>query len=211
MGGDFMNKIGSSLYFLAGVCLLWQASATASVRLNTNALPLGRMGNDFVLDQKQFKGDWQDGKQWQGTLCDGEYQYKVNLNGETNKLDFEIADETSLIAFADLRQVYAGLNGFYKSSYTACLPMGGWLGVLADSVYIRVKVTLGGEDPTDVKVSVLETKFGTIHMGDFVPTWFEEFATDLVNRALVKIWPSRLGQWLSGKLGEILKDKIPNP
>lgn len=183
--------------------------AEAKFNFKSNALAVDRLGQDFVFDNKEFRGSWVTQKRWGGLLCDGGYQYRLNLYGLTHQLDFEIVDDNSILGVAELRDVYGGVKGRYLSDLSGCLPLKGWLGVSADNVRIRVKVTLGGANPEDIKIRVLETKFGTIHLGELFPDWFEELATDLLNDALVEIWPSQLGEWLSAQVTKVLKDKLP--
>lgn len=171
----------------------------------------GNLGGDFKFDNERFRGHWSESQQWTGTFCDGSYSYNIDLEGLTHSVDFEVNDENSITAKAELRDIHFGVDGNYRSSYSACLTLGGWLGVSTDYVKVRARAELGGgESLKDIKVQIQSTEFGTIHMGRWVPDWFESFVTGMVNRALVRVWRSRLGDWISAKVTEQLKKKIPN-
>lgn len=76
-------------------------------------------------------------------------------------------------------------------------------------IFTEVKFRGDGENVSDIEVRVIATKLGTIHIGKYVPRWFERALTSVVNRALAKIWTTKLGAWISGKISDIIKDKIP--
>ena len=186
------------------------AVPSAEAAFSLNNVETKDLNGDFVIDNKEFHGNWKDARSWDGSLCDGYYQYAVQVRGRNESIDFQVKDENTMNVTADLRDIYAGAQGVYRSSYSACVPVGGWLGVTVDSVLVNGYAILGEESLQDIKIKITSTQFGTIHMGKWVPRWFEDFATDLTNRALKRVWASHLGDWLSGKLTDLLKKKLPH-
>jgi len=191
------------------VCITLSVATVANAKVSFQDLDTSHLNSDFVLDNEQFHGTWRDKRVWDGTLCNGSYQYAVKVQGKNKAIDLEVRDDNTLAISADLRDLYFHADGVYQSFYSACLPFGGWIGIGADWVTIKGTAVLGEADLQDIKIKITSTEFGTIHMGRWVPSWFEDFATDLTNRALRRVWASRLGTWLSAKASEVLKSKLP--
>jgi len=191
------------------VCLSLFVSTASQAAVSFKDLETKNLNSDFVMDNEQFRGTWKDSQRWDGTLCDGTYAYVIKLQGKNHAIDFEVKDDSTLGVVADLRDVYFRADGSYRSSYSACLPMNGWTGIGVDRIVVKANAVLGEASLQDIRIKVISTEFGTIHMGSWVPRWFEDFATDLTNRALKRVWSSRLGDWLSAKISTVLKDKMP--
>ncbi len=189
------------LAFLSGVA---QGSAANSVNW-ADATQAFQKENHWIT------GKFNGVDQWPGRLCQGHYEYDVTLGAEFTNLDFVLNDNGSLSVYAELRDLYAVTEGTYRSQATLCIPLHGWKGIGVDRAQLFFEATFEGkaEDMTDVRIKVVATKLGTLHLGSAVPAWFERFLTGLLNRALVNIWTSRVGEWLSGQISAIIKKKIP--
>lgn len=191
------------------VCVTLSVATMAQAKVSFQDLNTNHLNQDFVLDNEQFRGTWRDRRDWDGVLCQGSYEYTVKVQGKNEAIDLDVRDDNTLAITADLRDLYFHADGVYQSGFSACLPVGGWIGIGADRVVIKGTAVLGQSDLQDIKIKITGTEFGTIHMGRWVPSWFEDFATDLTNRALKRVWASRLGEWLSAKASEVLKSKLP--
>ena len=66
------------------------------------------------------------------------------------------------------------------------------------------------EDSPNVDVKVYYAKLGRLRLGRYCPEWLERFLTDSLNKALVNIWETRLGDWLNDYVTDYfnsIKDK----
>lgn len=195
-------------YSFALVCLFIGVSGLSFGQLKADEW--GKLGNDFQWSHQKISGDWQESQNWDGWFCNGYYNYKIHLTAELKKVDLELTDEGFMVATADVANIFAKVDGKYRSKTTACLPMGGWLGVGTDSAQLRTEVHFGeGGDMKDVRLKILSTKLGTLKMGRLFPQWFESFFTGVINRALTVVWSTKLGGWISEKITEVARKQIP--
>ncbi len=169
------------------------------------------LGDDFKQESRQLKGYWKGGDTWKGRLCDGYYTYDVSVGAVLETVDFELNDNGTISVYADLRDLYAGLQGAYRSQASLCIPLRGWSGVGTDRAEIFTEAIFDGEnqDLNSLKVRVISTKLGALHLGKMVPAWFERFLGNTLNWALAKIWASKVGEWISDEISDIIKKKIP--
>jgi hypothetical protein len=166
---------------------------------------------DFQKDNHKLTGHWKGKDSWAGRWCDGYYEYDVDAGTVVSTVDFELNDNGTVGIYADLRDLFAGAHGTYRSAWTLCFPWRGWTGIGADRAEIFTEAVFegDGESFNQIRVRVITTRLGAVHIGKYVPRWFERFLTNTLNHALSKIWASRLGEWISGKISDIIKEKIP--
>ena len=65
------------------------------------------------------------------------------------------------------------------------------------------------EKPTgdpEIRLKILSTELGTLHFGERLPGWLERFITARVNGALKLLWSSKLGDWISDKISDLIKN-----
>jgi hypothetical protein len=150
--------------------------------------------------------------QWEGTLCNGSYSYKYAMHGDVGRVDFELNEQGTIDIQADIHNIFINGDGSFRGQRTLCIPLKGWFGVGIDSAHLHtlVSFTGTGQNLKDMKVRIVETTFGTIHVGSAVPGWMEKFLTRRVNKGLSKVWGSRMGGWLSEKISDIIRRQMPN-
>jgi len=200
------------------------APARASLQGGTGQLPAwamqllegargGELEESFLRESKQrLDGEWKGSKAWSGTLCGGYYDYVIRVLGEVDSLEFDLGQGGAIEADGRLSELSFRANGIYRSQATLCLPLKGWTGVSADRARVRAEITFDGDSPSlaDMRIRVLATELGTLHFGSAVPPAVERFLTGKINRALGWVWGSRVGEWLSAKITDIIKKKIPH-
>jgi hypothetical protein len=166
---------------------------------------------EFQKENHKLTGKWEGGEQWKARWCDGYYRYTVDLGGALSTVDFELNDNGTIAVYADLKDLFGAANGVYRSPLSLCIPLRGWTGLGMDraELFAEVKFRGDGENLSEIDVRVVSTKLGTVHIGKYVPRWMERALTNILNRALSKVWASRLGEWLSDKISDIIKKKIP--
>ena len=175
------------------------------------ALDWNRLTDEAQTEIKRLEGEWHDRRQWKGYLCNGYYEYRTRLKGDVTKVDLELNEKGSVDIHGELVNLHGGATGSYRSDTTLCVPLSGWTGVGIDSAVIEANATFKGTGSSlkDMDIRILKTQLGTIHLGKGVPAWFEQFLTRQVNRTLAVVWRSQLGGWLSQKISDFIKKKIP--
>lgn len=166
---------------------------------------------DFQKQNHQLSGSFNGAEKWGGTVCNGKYDYNVSFGADLETVDFELNDNGTIAVYADLRDIFGGANGLYWGERSLCVPLKGWTGIGMDRAEIFVEAAFqgDGENMNDIRVRIVATKFGALHLGKGVPAWFERFLQGLFNKALVKVWSSKLGEWISNQISDIIKKKIP--
>jgi hypothetical protein len=162
----------------------------------------------FEWTDQKFDGKWKEKQTWKGRLCTGSYQYTTFLKIGVKRVDFDLKEGYGVVT-ADVENIYARAEGNYRSSATFCVPAGGWLG--ASIPWGRLKTEVHFDESGELKnarLKIVSTQVGRIEMGRYVPAWFEDFFTGVVNRALVVVWNSKLGSWLSEKVTEQARKKL---
>ncbi len=194
---------------LALLCIVIGLSQSAlAVTLPQSAL--APLQGQFLAENQELKGDWSEVKTWDSWLCGGFYQYKTALKARVDKLDLELTDDGHMVATVDLKEIHAGAQGSYRSMASACLPVGGWLGVGSHWARLKTEVHFGERaDFKDIRLKILSTEMGRLEFGKLFPQWFEGFFTGVVNRALTVVWNSKMGDWLSEKITEVVRKNIP--
>ena len=175
---------------------------------------VGSWGEDLSSESTQLQGKFKNHKTWKSFLCRRSYwDYHAALSAHLASVDFELNEDGTIDVYADLYDLEADLEGWLRSGRTLCIPMGGYFDPSIDraEVFAKVSFTGNGQDLKDLKVKIIATRLGMIHFGGWVPGWMERWITHSLNRTLARIWASKLGDWLSGKLSDIIKDKIPLP
>ncbi len=198
------------VFFGLLVLALLSASASAEA-VEPSDLNWHDANYDFQKQNHQLAGSFNGAEKWGGTLCHGSYDYNVSFGADLETVDFELNDNGTIAVYADLRDLFGAANGFYRGERSLCVPFKGWTGFGMDRAEIFVEAAFqgDGENMNDIRVRVIATKFGALHLGKAVPAWFEHFLQGLFNRALVKVWGGKLGEWISGKISDIIKKKIP--
>lgn len=198
-------KAWVGMFLLAFVCVKPLFAFDAS------SLPWNSFSDELEMKDKEFRGTWSDSRSWKGTLCNGQYHYDNQLTGSINTVDFDLQENGQVKAYADLVDIHTGLNGMYKSSYTACVPLRGWYGVGVDRAQIRATITFidHENDPMpEIRVRIHSTELGHIRLGSWVPTWLENVVTNVANAGLKRVWGTFLGTWISDKISKQIK-KLP--
>lgn len=195
-----------------GLLVLIFLTASGPARgVNPSDLNWKQANYDFQKQNHQLTGTFNGAEKWNGTLCDGSYDYAVTLGADLETVDFELNDNGTIAIYANLKDLYSAAQGYYRSERSLCVPLKGWSGVGLDRAEIFVEAAFQGEGENlnDIKVRVVATKLGRLHLGNAVPAWFEQFVTGMLNKALVKIWTSKLGEWISLQISDMIKKKIP--
>lgn len=181
------------------IILFWASSAFSS--------PLSPLmdqwADDFTFDHESFSGDWSSQHEWEGRLCNGKAGYRGQIGGAIDKVKFKLIDGY-IEATADLKDVWGHLEGSYKSGYSACATLSGWVGLTSDSAHLVIRIYLNNtpEGPAVKQIQIVETLLGRLHFGVWLPNYLENYASVLANRALAKVWASQLGSWVNHKLTE---------
>lgn len=176
---------------------------------------INKAGEAFVDSQREetqrLEGDWKGAQEWSGKLCRSYYRYNVQMKGDIERLEFDLDEAGGLAMTGELRRIDGYGNGAYRSDYTACIPFKGGSKLQSDWAKVKAKVTFGGTGETlnDIQIRVLSTEMGHIHLGKAFPAWFERLFTSTVNKALGKLWASKLGDWVNAKITQYVKEKIP--
>lgn len=195
---------------LALLCIVVGLGQSALGRNPLPPMEWGKLGGEFLAENQVLQGKWQEKQTWDGWFCDGYYQYDTQVKARLDKVDFELSDAGHMVLTAKVSDIFAGASGSYRSKATVCLPVGGWLGVGSDWAMLKSEVHFGeSPDFKDVRLKILSTEVGRLEFGKLFPQWFEGFFTGVVNRALTVVWNSKMGDWLSGKITEVVRKNIP--
>lgn len=175
-------------------------------------LDFDTMNKEIVQQHQTLEGTYNYGQKWEGTLCsDCYYRYGFDFKGELQDVRTEVQSEEQVQVYADLRNIGVWANGAYSSDYSLCSPIWAkvWLGVDRAEAWVRVNFEMG--DLTKMKLVVERTQFGKIELGEWVPDWFERLLTKLANDTMSRVWSSKLGAYLSEKITEVVRTKMPAP
>lgn len=193
---------------------LWCLFIGFSVAAKSKPKPLlsseewGQMGNDFLFENQRFDKEWVERQNWDSWLCNSFYSYKVSLSVGVRDVQIDLGENGAIIT-ANVENIYARANGSYRSQATLCVPTGGWLGAAIPWGKLKSEVHFGDSgDLKDIRLKILSTEIDRIQMGRYVPVWFEDFFTGVVNRSLSVVWNSKLGSWLSEKITQVVRKKI---
>jgi hypothetical protein len=212
LGWGFFHPMGSQgrgivKGAIAFVCLF---SMFTSVGFSYAQDDVRSWGDDLLNSRKKIEGVWKEKQNWKGWLCEGSYQYHVDLAADIEKVDFDITDKGFLVVTADIKDIFAKANGVYRSSATMCLPTGGWLGATVPWAKLKTEVHFGDSgDMKDIRLKIISTELGRVQLGKMFPVWFEDFFTGVMNRALTVVWNSKMGDWVSGMITEEAKRRMP--
>jgi hypothetical protein len=155
------------------------------------------MAGDFLNENKILEGSWLGGQNFTPNLCPrGFYTSKVDARAKVNQVKMDLASDNVMDVYGSLVEAYGRVEGEYLGDYSACQNAWGWLGVGIDRIDVRAKITVP-DDSSQVTVRVYSLKLGRIHLGEYVPQWFEGLVTDSINQAFVYVWETRLGDWLN--------------
>lgn len=168
------------------------------------------MAGDFLNENKILEGSWLGGQNFTPNLCPrGFYTSKVEARARVNEVKMDLASDNTMDVYGSLVEAYGRVEGEYLGDYSACQNVGGWLGVGIDRIDVRAKITVPDDSP-EVTVRVYSLKLGRIHLGSYVPEWFESLVTDSINQAFVYLWETQLGDWLNQNISyyfNSIKDK----
>ena len=160
-------------------------------------LKASEMAGDFLEDNKIIEGTWFGGQNFTPNLCPrGFYSSRVKAQARVNQVKMDLASDNVMDVYGSLVDAHGYVEGEYLGDYSACQNVGGWLGVGVDRIDVRAKITVP-DDSSKVTIRVYSLKLGRLHLGSYVPQWFENFVTDSVNQAFVYVWQTRLGEWLN--------------
>lgn len=168
-----------------------------------------QLGDQIVKEHKQLRATWGEKQSWSGMLCNGFYEYKLDVGATLEKVQVELKEEGYFEVTARAGEVYAATEGMYRSKATLCAPAHGWLGLGSPWAELVTKIHFGEDGLNDLRVEIVSTKLGTLRLGRYVPKWFGDFAAGLLNRGMTYIWNSRIGGWLNGKITAEVRKRIP--
>lgn len=174
--------------------------------------PLDSLASDLEQEVHEIGGQFKGGKNWKTALCRSSfYSYEVDAKADLATVDFELNEAGSIDVYADLYDLWAEALGRWRSYSSLCFTVGKTIELAIDRAELFAEVRFSGEGESlrDVEVKIKGTRLGTIRLGKGVPAWMEKRVTRWVNAGLAKLWASRLGDWVSKKLTDLIKDKIP--
>ena len=188
--------------------LIWSFNAfTLDINAITSELSHS-LEQGLKIDGKNYRGQWQGKKQWEGFLCDGYSYYNVNVAGSVEDVRADVLDNGSIDLQVLLSHNEAGFHGFYRSKITLCkqIKAMAWM----ENLYFRAHIRLQFLDEgLKADIHVLETIF---HGLDFkkwwIPDWLEKHLTTLLNKAARYVWSSFIGRWIEKKLAHIVEDSL---
>jgi hypothetical protein len=174
------------------------------------ALDSSSLAGDFLEENKVLEGEWTGGKNFTPKACArGFYSFRVKAKGTLDKVKMDLTGDNEMDVYGKVSDAYGRVSGEYLGDYSACQNVAGWLGIGIDSIEVKTKVHVTDESDK-IKLKVYQLKLGRLRLGKHVPDWFENLATRSVNKALIYVWKTQLGDWLSARLGDYinsLKDK----
>jgi hypothetical protein len=195
---------------LGFISILIICQGTQAFSFDLGVLDWRSLEREFTTENKTFKGHFNSGKNWDGFFCSGGYNYAGAITGLINDIQFDLNGQGSIDATADIRTINATASGDYKSEYSSCFRIYANLGLLIDWISAKARITFTDpEHSAKIKVDVLSTEFGTIHLGNHVPSIVEIFVTKATNAAFRGIWASVVGDWLNAKITKYVNDKLP--
>ena len=165
------------------------------------------MASDFVRKNQVVKGGWTVGNDWKGMVCPGSYRFRFLAQGILEKVNFEPKSDTLMEVSGRIGAGKAAVDGKYKSEFSFCNTLHGGLGISADSIDVRSLVEMDDNSGRMI-LTVQEIKFGTLHIGNALPAWFEEVITRELNRGLAVLWKTRLGDWLHERINDYLNKNV---
>ncbi len=178
------------------------------------SLNLKQMEHDFTLKGDQFDGSLRRSRGWAGVLCDGYYDLRTHVKGTIKDLRVEIDADGEMDIGIEIRHIEGHVGGAYRSDLTGCFKTSGEFPYSIDWLNGRAHVNFVEQEPSaspEMKLRVISTEFGQVHVD---PTGlfpvFDDLLRDFINSAARRIWPSKLGEWISDWVSEELKKKIPN-
>ena len=188
-------------------------STTPVVAQDVRDVPWDDMGQEMSNTRRPVSGTWGDEATWDATLCEGRYRYAASVNAVITQVKFELNDDGTLDARARLVDIVTNGAGSFRSWSTACVTLGGAFRVLAPWAEADVRVFFDESDEgyTKIRLRILRTTVGPLHVSDWLPEWSQRLLTRAVNRMLGWLWGSALGAWLSEKIGGKIVELIPNP
>lgn len=203
---------GNSVFtaLLAG----WLAFGSTIVRAQSvKDLPWNRLGEELEDTRRPIGGKWSDERTWNARLCEGRYRYEAAANAVLTKVEFNLNEDGSLDAKARLVDIATNGSGRFRSWSTACVTLGGGFHARSAWAEVNVRVFFDESDEgfTKIRLRILRTELATIDFSDWLPNWVERLMTRALNRVLGWVWGSRLGAWLSEKIGGKVVELIPNP
>jgi hypothetical protein len=181
----------------------------AATSVGSAAEKFDLQGN-FLKENKKIGGSWYGGKNFTPDWCSrGFYSARAKFSAVLQTIKMELKEDNKMEITATLSQGYARVDGDYLGDLSGCWNVSGWLGVGTDSLDVRALVTVM-EDSPNVNVKVYQVKFGHLRLGRYCPEWLETWLTDSLNKTVVYIWETRLGDWLNQHTTDYfnsLKDK----
>lgn len=169
------------------------------------ALDLRKLEREFYQDNQFVQNRWEGSESWEGTFCNGESWYTALVQAEVDQenLTFEITDRGTVMLAVALNRPYARVEAKYRSGYSLCVPVEGWLGVGAGRLTTKAEMTFLENEEGQVRVNVemRELQFDKIEVGP-VPEWLESRLTRIVNSAFRAAWTTRIGEWANRRLSE---------
>lgn len=174
---------------------------------------LAQLGLDFNADNQIVSGQWKGFDTWQRTLCDGRYDYTVDLEARVDDdSGFTFNADGSLDVHARLSRFWMQFSGNWRSQFTLCREVPGWVAATTDWVEIDAHVLFPNADRqrlSSVSVKITNTDFGPLDLGNAVPAWVERQARKILRQELENFWQQHLGdyinQWLSHKASERIR------
>ncbi|NBY19907.1 hypothetical protein EBQ74_06605 [bacterium] len=168
------------------------------------------MSGDFLKEHKSLEGNWFGGKNFTPRLCPrGFYTGRAKVKGLFENVKMDLSAENEMDIYASIVDASGRVEGEYLGDLSSCLNVSASGSIAADRVEVRAKVTIP-DNAEKVSVKVYYLKVGRLDFGKFVPTWFEQMATDSLNQALVYVWQTCLGEWLNQRFSDYfnsLQDK----
>lgn len=165
------------------------------------------MASDYVRKNQVLKGGWTVGNEWKGVVCPGSYRFRFFAQGVLEKVNFEPKSDTVMEVSGRIGTGKASVDGKYKSELSFCNNLQGGLGIGADSIEVRSLVEMDDNSPR-MNITVQEIKFGTIHIGNSLPAWFEEVLTHELNRGLAALWKTSLGNWIQARINDYINKNV---
>jgi len=185
-------------------------SSLHAERFRVQDLPLKAWSVEFLRENKKFDDHLKDKVMWKGTLCNGGYDYDVHYWTTLDQVDFELTQHGTLQTYIKASELGVHAKGGYWSEATFCSRVKGWLGVSGDWAQLWAEIKFGPSgDLKDMTVKIQKTYVNKLELGNWVPNFIEKSITGMVNRVSGKVWASRLGDWISRKISEFIKKKMP--
>lgn len=198
---------------LSALLVGWLALAPTARAMSPGSMPWDRLGEELSDTRRPVGGNWSDSGTWNARLCEGRFNYTAAVNAVLTKVNFELQEDGSLIAKARLVDITSNGNGNFRSWSTACVTVGGHFQTSSPWAEVDVQIHFDESDEgyTKIRLRVLRTALGQVHISDWVPGFAERLFTKSLNKTLGWVWGSSLGAWISDKIGAKVVEMIPNP